>query len=261
MSTSYQFDLLRTYRYLRLAMVLLVLLLFVSVTMYINSASGQMLQSISALVLRAGPGGLGLEPVRDRDLPDRLPGQHRRGGRPAQRVGVLRLHRGVRARPAPRRAAWRARSPGTSETRISNNVTALMAIAVVAFLVVMGIQVLSDTGLRAGALQGGRRGAGVLGLGVPGPGGFSSSTGTASCATAATRRPSCSSSASSRSFSSAGTAWAASRPRRTGGRCGAHFWNGYFWGFMVMVTSIAVSRSPGRGWGGWTSGCSGSRPR
>ena len=47
MSTSYQFDLLRTYRFLRLAMVLLVLLLFVSVAMYIGSSSGHMLQYIS----------------------------------------------------------------------------------------------------------------------------------------------------------------------------------------------------------------------
>ena len=47
MTSSYQFDLLRTYRFLRLAMVLLVLLLFVSVGLYVASR-GALLQSISA---------------------------------------------------------------------------------------------------------------------------------------------------------------------------------------------------------------------
>jgi len=46
-TSSYQFDLLRTYRFLRLAMVLLVLLLFVAVGLYVASR-GALLQSISA---------------------------------------------------------------------------------------------------------------------------------------------------------------------------------------------------------------------
>jgi hypothetical protein len=48
MTSGYQFDLLRTYRFVRLGMVLLCLLLFAAVTMYIVSRDGQMLQSISA---------------------------------------------------------------------------------------------------------------------------------------------------------------------------------------------------------------------
>ena len=46
-TSSYQFDLLRTYRFLRLAMVLLVLLLFVAVGLFVASR-GALLQSISA---------------------------------------------------------------------------------------------------------------------------------------------------------------------------------------------------------------------
>jgi hypothetical protein len=138
MSTSYQFDLLRTYRFLRLAMVLLVLLLLISVVSYIWSTD-HMLQSISAsyytpvkAVFVAGLCAIGTCLIvyqGSTDLEDVLLNG---SGFFAFIVAF------VPTRPEETCVAS-AIAPDVREA-INNNVSALFLVAVLAFAAVMGIQ-------------------------------------------------------------------------------------------------------------------------
>ena len=144
------------------------------------------------------------------------------------------------------------RDPQDVRDAISNNVTALMAIAVVAFVIVMGIQVLATPASEKGPLQGGRGRAGILGAGVPRPWpGCTPSTVVPSCATATTRRRSCSSSAIVAVVFVSGRGLAHKQAKEDGRPVRAHFWNRYFWGFVLMVclgfAGIAVT-GPWLGW-------------
>ena len=169
MSTSYQFDLLRTYRYLRLAMVLIVILLFISVATYIGSSSGQMLQSISAsyytpvrAVFVSSLCAIGTCLIvyqGNTDVEDVLLNG---SGFFAFIVGF------VPTRPEEKCVA--SAIPQDVRDAITNNVTALMSVAVIAFAVVMGIQLFATPASENGPVQGRRGRARVLGAGVPRPG-------------------------------------------------------------------------------------------
>jgi hypothetical protein len=248
MSSSYQFDLLRTYRFLRLAMVLLVLLLFISVGTYIGS-SDHMLQSISAsyytpvkAVFVASLCAIGTCLIVYQGSTDLEDVVLNGSGFFAFIVAF------VPTRPEDRCVAS-AIAPDVREA-ISNNVSALFLVAVLAFAAVMGIQffatpaserelskdvgvaiglsVLAFLGLAAfylfnrGAFMchGHDTAAILLFIGIVGAV-FVSARGLA-------RKQ----------------AHEDGRPLR------AHFWNRYFWGFMLMVASIVVIAVTGP-WLGW----------
>ena len=246
MSTSYQFDLLRTYRFVRLAMVLLVLLLFISVASYIASSSDHMLQSISAsyytpvkavfvsslcaigTCLIVYQGSTELEDVL-------LNGS----GFFAFIVAF------VPTRPEQNCVATRSTDVRDA---ITNNVSALFFVAVLAFVVVMGIQFFATPRPNAPC----PRTPGspwLLGAGVPGPGGFYPfNRGGFMCHGHNTRR-SCSSSASSRRLRHA-RGLAREQASQDGRPVRAHRWNRYFWGFVLMAASIATIAVTGP-WLGW----------
>jgi hypothetical protein len=248
MSSSYQFDLLRTYRFLRLAMVLLVLLLFISVGTYIWS-SDHMLQSISAsyytpvkAVFVASLCAIGTCLIVYQGSTDLEDVVLNGSGFFAFIVAF------VPTRPEDSCVAS-AIAPDVREA-ISNNVSALFLVAVLAFAAVMGIQffatpaserelskdvgvaiglsVLAFLGLAAfylfnrGAFMchGHDTAAILLFIGIVGAV-FVSARGLA-------RKQ----------------AHEDGRPLR------AHFWNRYFWGFMLMVASIVVIAVTGP-WLGW----------
>jgi hypothetical protein len=248
MSTSYQFDLLRTYRFLRLAMVLLVLLLFVSVASYIWSTD-HMLESISAsyytpvkAVFVASLCAIGACLIVYQGSTELEDVVLNGSGFFAFIVAF------VPTRPEDR-CVSSAIAPDVREA-ISNNVSALFLVAVLAFAAVMGIQlfatpaserelskdvwvaiglsVLAFLGLAAfylfnrGAFMchGHDTAAILLFIGIVGAV-FVSARGLA-------RKQ----------------AHQDGRPVR------AHFWNRYFWGFVLMVASIVVIAVAGP-WLGW----------
>ncbi len=139
MTSGYQFDLLRTYRFVRLAMVLLVLLLFVAVALHIAS-SGQMLQSISAsyytpvrAVFVSSLCAIGTALIvyqGNTDVEDVLLNG---SGFFAFIVAFVPTR--------PEATCVASAIPQDVQDAISNNVTALLVIAAVAFVAVMGIQV------------------------------------------------------------------------------------------------------------------------
>ncbi len=139
MTIGYQFDLLRTYRFVRLAMVLLVLLLFVAVALHIAS-SGQMLQSISAsyytpvrAVFVSSLCAIGTALIvyqGNTDVEDVLLNG---SGFFAFIVAFVPTR--------PEATCVASAIPQDVQDAISNNVTALLVIAAVAFVAVMGIQV------------------------------------------------------------------------------------------------------------------------
>lgn len=248
MSTSYQFDLLRTYRFLRLAMVLLVLLIFISVVTYIWS-SDHMLQSISAsyytpvrAVFVAGLCAIGTCLIvyqGSTELEDVLLNG---SGFFAFIVAF------VPTRPEET-CVSSAIAPDVRDA-ITNNVSALFIVAVLAFAAVMGIQffatpeserelskgvgvaialsVLAFLGLVAfylfnrGAFMchGHNTAAILLFIGIVAVV-FVSARGLA-----------------------------AKQAKEDGRPVRDHFWNRYFWGFVLMVASIAVIAIAGP-WLGW----------
>jgi hypothetical protein len=249
MSTSYQFDLLRTYRYLRLAMVLLVLLLFASVTMYINSDSGQMLQSISASYytpVRAvfvsslcAVGTCLIVYQGNTDLEDVLLNG---SGFFAFIVGFVPTR--------PEKSCVASAIPRDVRDAISNNVTALMSIAVVAVVVVMGIQVFatpaSERALSKGA--GAALAASVVAfLGLAGF--YVVNRDAFLCHGHDTAAILLFLGIVAVVFVSA-RGLAFKQAREDGRPPRAHFWNRYFLGFLLMVVSIAVIAVTGP-WLGW----------
>ena len=137
-TSSYQFDLLRTYRFLRLAMVLLVLLLFVAVGLYVLSR-GALLQSISAsyytpvrAVFVSSLCAIGTCLIVYQGSTDVEDVLLNGSGFFAFIVGF------VPTRPEQRCVA--SAIPQDVRDAISNNVTALMSVAVIAFAIVMYIQ-------------------------------------------------------------------------------------------------------------------------
>ena len=249
MSTSYQFDLLRTYRYLRLAMVLLVVLLFISVTTYINSSSGQMLQSISASYytpVRAvfvsslcAVGTCLIVYQGNTDVEDVLLNG---SGFFAFIVGF------VPTRPEEKCVA--SAIPKDVRDAISNNVTALMAVAVIAFLVVMGIQLFATPASERELSKGAGAALafsvvaflGLAGFYVFNRAGFM-------CHGHNTAAILLFIGIVAVVFVS-GRGLARKQAKEDGRPVRAHLWNRYFWGFVLMVVSIAVIAITGP-WLGW----------
>jgi hypothetical protein len=249
MSSSYQFDLLRTYRYLRLAMVLLVVLLFISVTMYINSDHGQMLQSISASyytpvravfvssLCAVGTCLIGYQ--GSTDVEDVLLNG---SGFFAFIVGF------VPTRPEENCVA--SAIPEDVRDAISNNVTALMVVAVLAFAIVMGIQLFatpaSERALSKGA--GAALAFSVLAfLGLAGYYLFNRDS--FMCHGHNTAAILLFIGIVAVVFVS-GRGLAHKQAKEDGRPVKAHFWNRYFWGFVLMVASIALIAVAGP-WQGW----------
>ena len=238
MSTSYQFDLLRTYRYLRLAMVLLVLLLFISVVLYINSASGQMLQSISAsyytpvrAVFVSSLCAIGTCLIvyqGNTDVEDVLLNG---SGFFAFIVGF------VPTRPEQKCVA--SAIPQDVRDAINNNVTALMAIAVVAFVIVMGIQVLATPASEKALSKGAGAALAFSVLAFLGLAGFYVfNRGAFLCHGHNTAAILLFVAIVGVVFVS-GRGLAHKQAKEDGRPVRAHFWNRYFWGFVLMVASIA----------------------
>jgi hypothetical protein len=248
MSTSYQFDLLRTYRFVRLAMVLLVLLLFISVTRYIWS-SDHMLQSISAsyytpvkAVFVASLCAIGTCLIvyqGSTDLEDVLLNG---SGFFAFIVAF------VPTRPEQKCVAS-AIAPDVREA-ITNNVTALFLVAVLAFAVVMGIQLFAtpeaeralskDVGV-AIALS-------VLAfLGLVGF--YLFNRGAFMCHGHDTAAILLFIGIVAVVFVNA-RGLAREQAREDGRPVRDHLWNRYFWGFVLMAASIAVIAVTGP-WLGW----------
>ena len=248
MSTSYQFDLLRTYRFLRLAMVLLVLLLFISVASYIWS-NDQMLESISASYYT---------PVKAVFVASLVP-----SGRASSSIRAAPTWRTwsstglgffafivafVPTRPEDTCVAS-AIAPDVREA-ISNNVSALFLVAVLAFAAVMGIQLFA-TPASERALS---KDVGVaIGLSVLAFLGLAAfylfNRGAFMCHGHDTAAILLFIGIVAAVFVSARglarkQAHADGRPLRD------HFWNRYFWGFVLMVASIVVIAVTGP-WLGW----------
>jgi hypothetical protein len=249
MSTSYQFDLLRTYRYLRLAMVLLVVLLFISVTMYINSEHGQMLQSISAsyytpvrAVFVSSLCAIGTCLIVYQGSTDVEDVLLNGSGFFAFIVGF------VPTRPEENCVA--SAIPEDVRDAISNNVTALMVVAVLAFAIVMGIQLFatpaSERALSKGA--GAALAFSVLAfLGLAGYYLFNRDS--FMCHGHNTAAILLFIGIVAVVFVS-GRGLGHKQAREDGRPPRAHFWNRYFWGFVLMVASIAVIAVAGP-WQGW----------
>ena len=249
MSSSYQFDLLRTYRYLRLAMVLLVVLLFVSVTMYINSDHGQMLQSISASYytpVRAvfvsslcAVGTCLIVYQGSTDVEDVLLNG---AGFFAFIVGFVPTR--------PEESCVASAIPEDVRDAISNNVTALMSVAVIAFAIVMYIQLFatpaSERALSKGA--GAALAFSVLAfLGLAGYYLFNRDS--FMCNGHNTAAILLFLGIVAVVFVS-GRGLAHKQAKEDGRPVRAHFWNRYFWGFMLMVASIVVIAVAGP-WQDW----------
>jgi len=249
MSTSYQFDLLRTYRYLRLAMVLLVLLLFVSVTMYINSASGQMLQSISAsyytpvrAVFVSSLCAIGTCLIvyqGNTDVEDVLLNG---SGFFAFIVGFVPTR--------PEEKCVSSAIPQDVRDAISNNVTALMAVAVVAFVIVVGIQVFATPASEKALSKGAGAALAFSVVAFLGLAGFYAfNRGAFMCHGHNTAAILLFVAIVAVVFVSA-RGLARKQAKEDGRPVRAHFWNRYFWGFVLMVVSIAVIAITGP-WLGW----------
>jgi hypothetical protein len=248
-SSSYQFDLLRTYRFLRLAMVLLVLLLFVAVIGFIWSRDGQMLQSISAsyytpvkavfVASLCAIGACMLVYQGNTALEDVL----------LNGAGFFAfIVAFVPTRPEARCVG--SAIPQDVRAAISNNVGALLLLAAVAFGVVMWIQVFATPAAERELSRGvgaaiavsvvaflvlagfylwnrdafmchGHNGAAImLFVGI--------------VATVLTN----------------GWGLARQQSREDGRPLRVHLWNRYFWGFVLMVASIVVVAVTGP-WLGW----------
>ena len=249
MSTSYQFDLLRTYRYLRLAMVLLVVLLFIAVAMYINSDSGQMLQSISASYytpVRAifvsslcAIGTCLIVYQGNTDVEDVLLNG---SGFFAFIVGF------VPTRPEQKCVA--SAIPRDVREAISNNVTALMAVAVIAFVVVMGIQLFATPASERALSKGAGAALAFSVVAFLGLAGFYLfNRGAFMCHGHDTAAILLFIGIVAVVFVS-GRGLARKQAGDDGRPVRAHFWNRYFWGFVLMVASIAVIAITGP-WLGW----------
>ena len=248
MTSSYQFDLLRTYRFLRLAMVLLVLLLFVAVGLYVASR-GALLQSISASyytpvravfvsslcaigaclivyqgntpvedVLLNGSGFfafiVAFVPTRPeaRCVPSAIPQDVQLAIR--NNVGALLLLAAVTFAVV----MWiQVFATPAAERELSKGVGIAIAVSVVAFLAVAGFY-LFDRGTFM--CRGHDGAAGLLFLGI--------------VATVFTN----------------GWGLAHKQAEEDGRPWTEHLWNRYFWGFVVMVASIAavVLAGPVLGW-------------
>ncbi|SDP47798.1 hypothetical protein SAMN04489867_2596 [Pedococcus dokdonensis] len=249
MSTSYQFDLLRTYRYLRLAMVLLVLLLFLSVAMYIGSDRGHMLQSISAsyytpvrAVFVSALCAIGTCLIvyqGNTDVEDVLLNG---SGFFAFIVGF------VPTRPEAQCVA--SRIPLDVRDAISNNVTALMVVAVIAFAVVMGVQVFATPASERALSKGAGAALAFSVLAFLGLAGFYVvNRGAFMCHGHDTAAILLFIGIVGVVFVS-GRGLARKQARELGGSVRSHLWNRYFWGFVLMVASIAVIVVAGP-WQGW----------
>ena len=249
MSSSYQFDLLRTYRYLRLAMVLLVLLLFVSVAMYIGSSGGHMLQSISAsyytpvrAVFVSSLCAIGTCLIVYQGSTDVEDVLLNGSGFFAFIVGF------VPTRPEQKCVA--SAIPQDVRDAISNNVTALMSIAVVAFVIVMGIQVFATPAPEKALSQGAGAALAFSVVAFLGLGGFYVvNRGAFMCHGHDTAAILLFVAIVAVVFVSA-RGLAGKQAKEDGRPVRAHFWNRYFWGFVLMVVSIAVIVVAGP-WQGW----------
>ena len=243
MTSSYQFDLLRTYRFVRMALVILVLLLGTSVLMYV--AEHGMLQSISAsyytpvkavfvaslcatgALLLVYQGGTPLEDVL-------LNGS----GFFAFIVAFVPTR--------PEDTCVPSAIPSDVQEAIGNNVGALFILAIVTFAAVTYIQLfhtspaerelskgvgiaiavsllafLALAGYRGGFMCHGHNTAAILlFIGI--------------VATVFTN----------------GLGLARKQSREDGRPWQEHIWNRYFWGFVLMVVSIAVIAITGP-WLGW----------
>lgn len=248
MPGSYQFDLLRTYRYVRLAMVLLVILLLVSVTLY-TASSGHLLQSVSAsyytpvrAVFVASLCAIGTALIVYQGNTDTEDVLLNASGFLAFIVAF------VPTRPEQQCVASRI----TPDVRaaITNNVTALLVVAALAFAVVMGIQLFATPESEREL----SRGTGVaLALSVLAflgiAGFFVLNRGAFMChghntaaillfvgivAVVAVN----------------GVGLARKQGLEDGAPWREHLWNRYFWGFVLMVASIVVIAVAGP-WRGW----------
>ncbi|WP_270886933.1 hypothetical protein [Pedococcus sp. 5OH_020] len=247
-TSSYQFDLLRTYRYLRLAMVLLVLLLGTSVGIEVVS-QGHLLQSVSAsyytpvrsvfVASLCAVGACLIVYQGNTDVEDVLLNG---SGFFAFIVAFV-----------PTRPEDHCVASGIApdvRAAITNNVSALLVLATIAFLVVMGIEVFAtppseralspDSGIailvsvlaflglaayflfdRDGFMcHGHTTSALLLFLGI--------------VAVVLVN----------------GLGLARSQAREDGHPWREHLWNRYFWGFVLMVASIVVIVVTGP-WLGW----------
>jgi len=247
-TSSYQFDLLRTYRFLRLAMVLLVLLLFVAVGLFVASR-GALLQSISAsyytpvravfvsslcaigACLIVYQGNTALEDVL-------LNGS----GFFAFIVAFVPTRPEARCVPSA--------ISSDVQTAIRNNVGALLVLAAVAFAVVMWIQVFATPAAEREL----SKGVGIaIGVSVVAflvlTGFYLFNRGAFMChghdgaalllflgivATVFVN----------------GWGLAHKQARADGRPWQEHLWNRYFWGFVLMVASIVavVVAGPWQGW-------------
>lgn len=248
MSTSYQFDLLRTYRYVRLAMVLLVVLLLVSVGLYTASA-GHLLQSVSAsyytpvrAVFVASLCAIGTALIVYQGNTDTEDVLLNGSGFFAFIVAF------VPTRPEERCVAS-AIAPDV-RSAITNNVGALLIVSALAFVVVMGIQLLATPASERDL----SKGTGVAlalsvlaflvvaGFYLVNRGGFMCHGHNLSAillfigivAVVAVN----------------GFGLARTQAREDGRPWRAHLWNRYFWGFVLMVASIVVIVVAGP-WQGW----------
>jgi hypothetical protein len=249
MSTSYQFDLLRTYRYVRLAMVLIVILLFISVATYIGSSSGQMLQSISAsyytpvrAVFVSSLCAIGTCLIvyqGNTDVEDVLLNG---SGFFAFIVGF------VPTRPEEKCVA--SAIPQDVRDAIGNNVTALMSVAVIAFAVVMGIQLFATPASERELSKGAGAALAFSVLAFLGLAGFYAfNRGGFMCHGHNTAAILLFIGIVAVVFVS-GRGLARKQAQEDGRPVKAHFWNRYFWGFVLMVASIAGIAIAGP-WLGW----------
>ena len=249
MSSSYQFDLLRTYRYLRLAMVLLVVLLFISVTMYINSDHGQMLQSISAsyytpvrAVFVSSLCAIGTCLIVYQGSTDVEDVLLNGSGFFAFIVGFVPTR--------PEQSCVASAIPQDVRDAISNNVTALLAVAVIAFAVVMGIQLFATPASERELSKGAGAALAFSVLAFLGLGGFYVvNRGAFMCHGHDTAAILLFIGIVGAVFVSA-RGLARKQAHEDGRPLRAHFWNRYFWGFVLMVASIVVIAVTGP-WLGW----------
>ncbi|NYG07081.1 hypothetical protein BJ986_001568 [Phycicoccus badiiscoriae] len=248
MSSSYQFDLLRTYRFLRLAMVLLVLLLFISVATYIWS-SGHILQSISAsyytpvqAVFVASLCAIGTCLIvyqGSTNLEDVL----------LNGAGFFAfIVAFVPTRPEQKCVS----SAISSDVRdaITNNVSALFIVAVLAFAAVMGIQLFATPAADRALSKGVGVAIGLSVLAFLGLVGFYLvNRGAFMCHGHDTAAILLFIGIVAVVFVNA-RGLAREQAREDGRPVRQHLWNRYFWGFVLMVVSILVIVVTGP-WLGW----------